>query len=116
MIKYHTWTNISVTPRKAMTDSLEQRYQTLCQRLDRAAEAADRPRPRLLAVSKKHSAAAIRRLYALGQREFGESYWQEAEAKMAELQATGSCTAPHCCCPAYHAGTKFLHCTCALEG
>ncbi|MAR90788.1 MAG: YggS family pyridoxal phosphate-dependent enzyme [Pseudomonadota bacterium] len=69
-----------------MTDSLEQRYQTLCQRLDRAAEAADRPRPRLLAVSKKHSAAAIRRLYALGQREFGESYWQEAEAKMAELQ------------------------------
>lgn len=39
----------------------------------------------LIAVSKKHSAAAIRRLFELGQRMFGESYLQEALDKQAEL-------------------------------
>ena len=40
---------------------------------------------RLLAVSKGHPAPAIRELAALGQRSFGESRLQEAEAKQAEL-------------------------------
>jgi pyridoxal phosphate enzyme (YggS family) len=40
----------------------------------------------LLAVSKRHAAARIRELHALGQRSFGENYVQEALAKQAELQ------------------------------
>lgn len=39
----------------------------------------------LLAVSKTFPAAAIREAWAAGQRHFGESYLQEALAKMAEL-------------------------------
>jgi pyridoxal phosphate enzyme (YggS family) len=51
-----------------------------------AAIQADLPaHSRLLAVSKGHPAAAIRELAALGQRSFGESRLQEAEAKQAEL-------------------------------
>lgn len=41
--------------------------------------------PALLAVSKRHPAASIRRLYQAGQRHFGESYVQEALEKMAQL-------------------------------
>jgi len=40
---------------------------------------------RLLAVSKGQSAAAIRQAVALGQRSFGESRLQEAQAKQREL-------------------------------
>jgi len=40
---------------------------------------------RLIAVSKSHSAAAIRTAAALGQRDFGENYVQEALPKLAEL-------------------------------
>lgn len=43
------------------------------------------PATNLLAVSKGHSAAAIRELVQLGQRSFGESRLQEASAKQAEL-------------------------------
>jgi pyridoxal phosphate enzyme (YggS family) len=39
----------------------------------------------LLAVSKKHPAEAVRAAYRQGLREFGESYIQEAVAKVAEL-------------------------------
>jgi len=58
-------------------------------RVARAALAAGR-RPedvRLLAVSKTFPSAAIRAVHALGQREFGENYVQEAAAKRAELGA-----------------------------
>lgn len=48
-----------------------------------AADATDRAQ--LLAVSKLQSSAAIRELYALGQRDFGENYVQEAEQKQQEL-------------------------------
>lgn len=41
----------------------------------------------LLAVSKGHSAAAIAAAAAIGQREFGESYLQEALPKLRELSA-----------------------------
>lgn len=40
---------------------------------------------RLLAVSKRHPAAAIREAYAEGQRDFGESYVQEMVGKREEL-------------------------------
>ena len=39
----------------------------------------------LLAVSKKKPASDIRRAYALGQRDFGENYLQEAQEKMQQL-------------------------------
>jgi pyridoxal phosphate enzyme (YggS family) len=41
---------------------------------------------RLLAVSKKHPAAAIRAAFQAGQRDFGESYVQEALDKMRQLR------------------------------
>jgi hypothetical protein len=40
----------------------------------------------LLAVSKKKPASDIRLAYALGQRDFGENYLQEAQQKMQQLQ------------------------------
>ena len=40
----------------------------------------------LVAISKGHPAAAIRALAALGQRDFGENYLQEALPKLQELQ------------------------------
>lgn len=40
----------------------------------------------LLAVSKGHPASAVRAAHALGLRDFGESYEQEARPKMAELR------------------------------
>ena len=39
----------------------------------------------LLAVSKAQSADAVRAVYAVGQRDFGESYLQEASSKLAAL-------------------------------
>jgi hypothetical protein len=44
---------------------------------------------RLLAVSKTKPADAVTALAAQGQRAFGENYVQEAQAKIAELQALG---------------------------
>jgi pyridoxal phosphate enzyme (YggS family) len=44
-----------------------------------------KPEARLIAVSKGQSEAKIRDLYARGQREFGENYFQELEAKAAAL-------------------------------
>ena len=56
-------------------------------RIEAACRAADRApgSVRLLAVSKTHPADAVRRLRALGQRAFGESYVEEALAKIDEL-------------------------------
>lgn len=56
-------------------------------RIARAAEACGRPPEsvRLLAVSKTKPASAIREAYGAGQRDFGENYVQELEAKAAEL-------------------------------
>ncbi|QKW57779.1 YggS family pyridoxal phosphate-dependent enzyme [Stenotrophomonas sp. NA06056] len=57
--------------------------------LHNAADAAGRPPPRLLAVSKTQPAEAIAALAAQGQTAFGENYVQEALAKMQELQHLG---------------------------
>lgn len=59
-------------------------------RIARAVELAGRSGDsvRLLAVSKRQPTGAIRAAFAAGQREFGESYLQEAHAKMSELGDT----------------------------
>ncbi|WP_312708793.1 YggS family pyridoxal phosphate-dependent enzyme [Stenotrophomonas sp.] len=54
--------------------------------LHNAAEAAGRPAPRLLAVSKTQPAQAVAALAAQGQQAFGENYVQEALSKMQALQ------------------------------
>jgi pyridoxal phosphate enzyme (YggS family) len=59
-------------------------YAAIRQRVQAAAQHAGRS-VRLLAVSKSQPAAAIRRVAAQGQREFGENYVQEALAKQREL-------------------------------
>jgi pyridoxal phosphate enzyme (YggS family) len=46
---------------------------------------------KLLAVSKRHSSAAIREAAAAGARDFGENYLQEAQEKMAELKDLDLC-------------------------
>ncbi|QIK36892.1 YggS family pyridoxal phosphate-dependent enzyme [Caldichromatium japonicum] len=62
-------------------------YERLMARIRSAAERAGRSPEtiQLIAVGKQQPAAAIRALYALGQRAFGESYVQEALGKQAEL-------------------------------
>ncbi|HRD71756.1 MAG TPA: YggS family pyridoxal phosphate-dependent enzyme [Aquimonas sp.] len=60
------------------SDGLSWRLSTLQQRIHAA---APHRRVQLLAVSKLQSPEAMRALFALGQRAFGENYVQEAEAK-----------------------------------
>lgn len=66
-----------VDPRRALKHVLDA--------LDNAAARAERPAPRLLAVSKTKPVEAIRALGAAGQRAFGENYVQEALDKQAAL-------------------------------
>ena len=54
-----------------------------------AAREANRPEPRLLAVSKTQPADAVARLAGAGQRAFGENYVQEAAAKIGALAGLG---------------------------
>jgi pyridoxal phosphate enzyme (YggS family) len=65
----------------------EKAWQAACGRIAGAAEAAGRDRNsvKLLAVSKTFPAEAIRSVYALGQRAFGENYVQEAIEKQRAL-------------------------------
>ncbi|MFO7178528.1 MAG: YggS family pyridoxal phosphate-dependent enzyme [Pseudomonadota bacterium] len=67
--------------------TLIENFRAIEARIARAAQSAGRDSRavRLIAVSKGHPAAAIRELYAAGQRDFGESYAQELEGKAAEL-------------------------------
>ncbi|MBO9716535.1 MAG: YggS family pyridoxal phosphate-dependent enzyme [Pseudoxanthomonas sp.] len=58
------------------------------QRILNAADAAERPAPALLAVSKTQPAEAVAALAAAGQRAFGENYVQEAAAKREALAGT----------------------------
>ena len=66
---------------------VEQRFSAVSTRIDQACGTAARAPAdvRLLAVSKQHSADAIRALHALGQNAFGENRAQEALQKMAGL-------------------------------
>ena len=69
------------------TEALIARWQTVCAQLRAAEQAAGRPSGSvtLLAVSKLHSAQAIRTLHGTGQVAFGENYVQEALDKMVAL-------------------------------
>jgi PLP dependent protein len=66
-----------------LADALSETLQSL----ENAAEAANRPMPRLLAVSKTQPADAVAELAAAGQRAFGENYVQEAQIKARALAA-----------------------------
>jgi pyridoxal phosphate enzyme (YggS family) len=65
----------------------EKAWQDVRTRIARAEREAGRPQAtvQVLAVSKSQPAEAIRALYRLGQRAFGENYVQEAVAKMDAL-------------------------------
>jgi pyridoxal phosphate enzyme (YggS family) len=65
------------------------RLAAVLDRIERAAAAAGRPAGsiRLLAVSKTFGPDVIRALAHAGQLAFGENYWQEAAAKIADLAA-----------------------------
>ena len=69
----------------------ENAWQAVRDRIAAAARAAGRAPEsvRLLAVSKTFPADAVRALYALGQRAFGENYVQEAAAKRESLADLG---------------------------
>lgn len=68
-------------------DSLEQRYFRVADAIREACQDAGRDPAsvRLLAVSKTRSAEEVAALAALGQRDFGENYVQEAVAKITAL-------------------------------
>jgi pyridoxal phosphate enzyme (YggS family) len=65
----------------------EKAWQAVAERIDRAARDAGRATGtvRLLAVSKTFPAAAVRAVYATGQRAFGENHVQEGAAKRLAL-------------------------------
>jgi pyridoxal phosphate enzyme (YggS family) len=63
--------------------------QDILHRLENAAQAAGRPIPRLLAVSKTQPADAVAAFASAGQRAFGENYVQEAAAKQDALASLG---------------------------
>jgi pyridoxal phosphate enzyme (YggS family) len=68
-------------------ESAAQRRKKVFARIRLAEQAAGRipGQIEVLAVSKRHSTRAIRNLYELGQRKFGENYVSEALDKMTEL-------------------------------
>lgn len=68
--------------------SLQERLEKLHKRMENACLRAGRDcaEVQLLAVSKGHSAQAIEELYALGVRDFGESYVQEWLPKLEALK------------------------------
>src|SRR5690606_4954644 len=69
---------------RSTMDSLEQRYSRVRDAIHQACQDAGRdPKSvRLLAVSKTRSTDEVAALAALGQRDFGENYVQEAVAKV----------------------------------
>ena len=77
-------------------DRLRDAYAQVLARIERAAAAAGRPSAdiRLLAVSKTFPAEDVAALAALGQREFGENYLQEAQPKIAQLGTAPAAARP----------------------
>ena len=67
----------------------KQAFEDIRRQLENAAEAAGRPVPALLAVSKTKPAADVAALAACGQRAFGENYVQEGRDKAGELANLG---------------------------
>ncbi len=65
---------------------IEQNLQAVRARMAESAKVHGRKAPSLLAVSKGMPESAIRRAFAAGQFEFGESYLQEALTKIADTR------------------------------
>ncbi len=67
--------------------TVESRYEAVMEQVARACREAGRASSevRVVVVSKTVPIKAIRRVYALGHRDFGESRWQEAEPKIEAL-------------------------------
>ncbi len=79
-----------------MQNSPRRNLHELLQSLDNAAREAGRPRPRLLAVSKRQPVTAVAEMASTWRLErpaevpaFGENYVQEAQAKIAALAGSG---------------------------
>jgi pyridoxal phosphate enzyme (YggS family) len=72
---------------KQIKDQLDHINQRISQALAES-KRPDNDKVRLLAVSKKHSFEKIQALYELGQRDFGESYVQEAIQKIRQSHLT----------------------------
>lgn len=72
-------------------NNLKENLNAVSARLEAACASADRPNSdvRLLAVSKRQPATAVRALEALGQRAFGENTVQEALKKQSQLADLG---------------------------
>lgn len=70
-----------------MTNTICRRIENLIKEIRASEKAAERPENcvSLLAVSKKHSAEAIRKAITCGQRDFGENYAQELRQKCTEI-------------------------------
>jgi hypothetical protein len=68
-------------------NSLQERFSNIKNRIERASRAAGRPDDSvvLIAVSKRQTVEAMAQLASLGQRDFGESYLQEALDKQSAL-------------------------------
>jgi pyridoxal phosphate enzyme (YggS family) len=79
----------SPAPGDTRAAQLGERLDAVRQRINRAAVAAGRGNnpPSLIVISKFHPAEDVRRLAALGVRDFGENRDQEASAKAQELEA-----------------------------
>ncbi len=78
-----------------LAPTLRERWMAVREGLDNAVQASGRRREDvcLVAVSKYHPTAAIAELAALGQKDFGENYMQEARAKQTELEKNPACAA-----------------------
>lgn len=77
----------------SIMDTMKNRLQVVKSRIEAARAASDQYARDivLVAISKGHGADALREAYAAGQRDFGESYAQEALDKMATLTDLSIC-------------------------
>ena len=80
----HAFENIRAFP--FSVTGIEHNLRVVRDRIEQAAQAYARKAPSLLAVSKGHPESAIRRAFTAGQYEFGESYLQEALAKIGAMR------------------------------
>ncbi|EIT68538.1 MULTISPECIES: YggS family pyridoxal phosphate-dependent enzyme [Hydrocarboniphaga] len=80
-------------PNDSTTAPASERLAAVLGRIDAARESCGRApgSVRLLAVSKTFSVQAMSEVLAAGQRDFGESYLQEALPKIAALRDRGAC-------------------------
>ena len=85
-----------------------ERLRTVLQRIQNAADAAGRPVPALLAVSKTQPAAAVAALAAAGQAAFGENYVQEGVEKITALKGSGLDLEWHCIGPIQSNKTQLV--------